>query len=385
MVFSSNRVDRIPSYLFAELDKAIAEKKKKGVDVISFGVGDPDLPTPKNIVEKLREAVSDPSTHKYPSYEGMLSFREAAAGWYKKRFNVKLNPVDEVLTLIGSKEGVGHTPLAFVNPGDVVLYTDPGYPVYRVGTIFAEGIPVSMPLLEENDFLPGFDEIDATAGKTRLMFLNYPNNPTSAIADKKFFKEAVDYASENHIILCHDAPYTELAFDGYKAPSILETKGAMGCCIEFHSLSKTYNMTGWRIGFAVGNADILAGLGKVKQNLDSGVFNAIQVAGIEALTGPQDEVARNMKIFQERRDVMAEGLSSLGWEFRPKATLYMWVKVPSPESSIEFSRRVLNKTGIVFTPGVGFGEHGEGYVRIALTQSKERITEALNRLKEIKV
>ncbi|MFH1403668.1 MAG: LL-diaminopimelate aminotransferase [Candidatus Altiarchaeota archaeon] len=382
MVSYSQRVGRIPPYMFAEIDKAISEKRSKGVDVISLGVGDPDLPTPENIVEKLREAVLDPSTHKYPSYEGMLSFREAVAGWYKRRFNVGLDAKTEVLTLIGSKEGIGHTPLAFVNPGDIVLYSDPGYPVYRMATIFADGKPVAMPLLEEDDYKPDYGRIsDSDLRKARLMFINYPNNPTAATADKEFLRETVDFAMENEIIVCHDAPYSEIAFDGYKAPSILEVPGAMECSMEFHSLSKTYNMTGWRIGFAVGNPDIVSGLGRIKQNVDSGAFDAVQIAGIEALNGPQDAFERNVSILRERRDVMAEGLKSLGWEFKlPKATFYLWVKVPGGGSSIEFAGRILDETGIVVTPGVGFGEYGEGYIRIALTRSKERIIEALERL-----
>ncbi|MCX6741514.1 MAG: aminotransferase class I/II-fold pyridoxal phosphate-dependent enzyme, partial [Candidatus Parcubacteria bacterium] len=265
----SKRIKQIPPYLFAEIDRAIEKKRSEGVDVISLGIGDPDIPTPENIIERLCKAAHDPRNHRYPSYAGMTSFREAAAKWYKKRFNVTLDAGKEVLALIGSKEGIAHIPLAFVDPGDVVLFTDPGYPVYRVGTILVGGNPVEMPLLEENEFLPDYSAIDrATAKKAKLLFINYPNNPTAAVADKKFFRETVDFAKENDIIVCHDAPYSEMAYDGYKAPSFLEIPGAKEVGVEFHSLSKTYNMTGWRIGFVVGNPDVISGLGKIKENVD---------------------------------------------------------------------------------------------------------------------
>jgi LL-diaminopimelate aminotransferase len=277
--------------------------------------------------------------------------------------------------------------LAFVNPGDTVLYPDPGYPVYKIGTILAGGRPVDMPLLEENGFIPDLTKIDSKTRKSaKLMHLCYPNNPTAAVASKEFFKEVVDFAKENNIIVCHDAPYSEIAFDGYKAPSFLETPGAKEVGIEFHSLSKTYNMTGWRIGFAVGNSEVIAGLGKAKENIDSGAFQAVQEAGIEALTGPQDSIAKNVKIFRERRDIMVKGLNDLGIEAKkPKATFYLWFKVPKKTNSIEFSARVLDKTGVVITPGTGFGKYGEGYVRCALTQPKERLIEALERIRKAKI
>jgi LL-diaminopimelate aminotransferase len=383
----SERIKQIPPYLFAEIDRAIDKKKAAGVDVISLGMGDPDIPTPQNIIERLCKAASDPKNHRYPSYNGMFSFREAAAKWYKKRFNVSLDANSEVLTLIGSKEGIAHIPLAFINPGDTVLYPDPGYPVYKIGTILAGGRPVDMPLLEENGFIPDLSKIDSKTRKNaKLMHLCYPNNPTSAVASKEFFKEVVDFAKENDVIICHDAPYSEIAFDGYKAPSFLETKGAKEVGIEFHSLSKTYNMTGWRIGFAVGNSEVIAGLGKVKENIDSGAFQAVQEAGIEALTGPQDSIARNVKIFQERRDIMVKGLNDLGIEAKkPKATFYLWFRVPKNTNSIEFSTKILDKTGVVITPGTGFGKYGEGYVRCALTQPKERLIEALDRIRKAKI
>lgn len=381
----SKRIGKIPPYLFAEIDKAISEKKSKGVDVISLGIGDPDLPTPKNIIEELYKAAKDPQNHRYPSYEGMIAFRQAAADWYRRRFNVRLDPKAEVLTLIGSKEGIGHIPLAFLNRDDVALVSDPGYPVYRIGTILADGKPVSMPLTEENDFKPELEEIDKKIAKAaRLMFINYPNAPTAATAEKDFFKEVIDFARDNNIIVCHDNPYSEMTFNGYVAPSFLEVKGAKEVGIEFNSLSKTYNMTGWRIGMAVGNNEVIAGLGRVKQNIDSGAFNAVQAAGIEALNGPQDQVRKNMNIWAARRDLMVDGLNDLGWEVRkPKATFYLWFRIPNGyDSSIEFSKKVLDETGIVITPGIGFGEHGEGYARMALTQPEDRLKEVLSRLRK---
>ena len=382
----SKRIGKIPPYLFAEIDKAIIEQRKKGVDVISLGIGDPDLPTPANIVGKLAEASKKPVNQRYPSYEGTIEFREAVARWYKKRFSVKLNPEDEVLTLIGSKEGIAHMPLAFIDPGDTVLCSNPGYPVYGIGTILANGVAEPLPLEAGNGFKPVLTVVDPEiADNAKIMHVNYPNNPTAATADKKFFEEVVSFAREHDIIVCHDAAYSEVAFDGYKAPSFLQVDGAKDVGIEFHSLSKTYNMTGWRIGFAVGNKRVIAGLGKVKQNIDSGAFQAIQEAGIEALTGPQNQVSENMEIIKERRDLMVAGLSELGWNvLSPKATFYLWIPIPGGGSSIEFARRVLEEAGVVVTPGIGFGEYGEGYIRIALTQGKDRLKEALDRLSKLK-
>ena len=380
----SERIKKIPPYLFAEIDRAIEKKRGEGVDVISLGIGDPDLPTPGNIIEALGRAAQEPENHRYPSYVGMLRFREAVANWYKRRFNVSLNPENEVVTLIGSKEGIGHIPLAFTNPGDINLVPSPAYPVYRIGTILADGLPKDMPLLEENGFKPDLSKISGDDAKNaRLMFINYPNAPTTATAEKEFFKEVIDFAKDNEIIVCHDNPYSEMVFDGYRAPSFLEFQGAKEVGIEFHSLSKTYNMTGWRIGFVSGNADVLSGLGKVKENIDSGAFQAVQIAGIEALEGPQDAIAKNMKILQERRDVMVDGLNDIGFEIKkPKATFYLWFKIPSSyKSSVEFSQALLDKTGVVMTPGVGFGEHGEGYARCAITQNKERLQEVIDRIK----
>ena len=376
----ADRINSLPPYLFAAIDKARQEAVRKGVDVINLSIGDPDMPTHPHIVEAMKKSVCNPDRHRYPSYEGMLSFRVAAAQWYKKIMNVDLDAESEVLTLIGSKEGIAHIPLAFLNPGDVSLVPDPAYPVYNIGSILADGKPFKMPLLEENDFLPDLDVIPAdVAKKTKIMFINYPNNPTSATASIKFFDEVVDFANENDILVIHDNPYSEMTYDDYKAPSFLNVSGAKDVGIEMHSLSKTYNMTGWRIGFAVGNRDIIAGLGKVKTNVDSGAFEAIQEAGIVALTGPQDCIRETNRIYKERRDALLSGLKELGLSVKPpKATFYVWVRVEG--GSLDFIRMLLEKAGIVATPGVGFGEYGEGYIRFALTQSVDRIREAVERM-----
>ncbi|MBN2374399.1 LL-diaminopimelate aminotransferase [bacterium] len=380
----AERIKKLPPYLFAHLDSLKKEAQAKGADIIDLGIGDPDMPTPKHIVASLGTASKDTIHHRYPSYAGMLSFRQAVAAWYGSRFGVKLDPEKEVLSLIGSKEGIGHIPFAFINPGDIVLVPDPGYPVYRNSVILAGGDPYTLPLLKENGFLPDFDAVDKkTMDQCKLLFLNYPNNPTSACAEKGFFEHVIELAHKHNFIVCHDAAYSEIAFDGYSPPSILQVEGAKDVAIEFHSLSKTYNMTGWRIGFAAGNRNILEGLGKVKTNLDSGIFEAIQMAGIAALTGPQTEVHRMSSIYQERRDLLCQGLEDLGLKLdRPKATFYVWVETPEGFNSTEFSLLLLNKCGIVCTPGVGFGIHGEGYFRIALTVDLEHTGRALERLSQ---
>lgn len=379
----ADRINSLPPYLFAAIDRARQEAIKKGVDVINLSIGDPDMPTPPHIVEAMRKSVGEPARHRYPSYEGMLSFRTAAAKWYKKTMNIDLDPESEVLTLIGSKEGIAHLPLAFLNPGEVSLVPDPGYPVYNIGSILADGKPFKMPLLAENDFLPDLDAIpEDVAKKAKIMFLNYPNNPTSATATTGFFEEVVDFANEKDILVIHDNAYSEMTYDGYKAPSFLRTSGAKDIGIEMHSLSKTYNMTGWRLGFAVGNKDILAGLGKVKTNVDSGAFESVQDAGIAALTGSQDCVRDMNLIYKERRDALITGLNELGLDVKPpRATFYVWVKVKG--RSLDFTKMLLEKSGIVATPGVGFGEYGEGYIRFALTQSVERINEAVERMRKL--
>ncbi len=381
----ADRINSLPPYLFATIDRARQDAIKKGVDVINLSIGDPDMPTPSHIVEAMRKSLGNPARHRYPSYEGMLSFRDAAAKWYKKTMNIDLDPENEVLTLIGSKEGIAHIPLAFLNPGDVSLVPDPGYPVYNIGSILADGKPFKMPLLEENDFLPDLDAIPTdVAKKAKIMFLNYPNNPTSATATAKFFEEVVDFANENDVLVIHDNAYSEMTYDGYKAPSFLNTSGAKEIGIEMHSLSKTYNMTGWRLGFAVGNGDILAGLGKVKTNVDSGAFEAVQEAGIAALSGPQDCVHEMKQVYKERRDALITGLNELGLEVKPpRATFYVWVRVKG--KSLDFTKMLLEKIGVVATPGVGFGECGEGYIRFALTQSVERINELVERMRKLEI
>lgn len=385
----SDKLKKLPPYLFAEMDKLKSQAKKSGKDIIDLGVGDPDTPTPDHVVNRLCEAAKDPYTHRYPfdfALFELVEFRKAAAKWYEKRFKVHLDPEKEVLPLIGSKEGIAHIPLAFVNPGDEVLIPDPCYPPYKGGTIFAGGVPYLMPLLAENGFLPDLNVIDTQVAKrAKIMFLNYPNNPTSACADEKFFKNVIDYAAKYNIIVCHDAAYSEMAYDGYKPMSFLEAEGAKEVGIEFHSLSKTYNMTGWRIGFAVGNAKVLEGLAKVKSNIDSGIFRAVQYAGIAALEGPQDHVANMVKLYTERRNALVDGLNEMGWKVqKPKATFYVWIPVPPGFTSIELSKLLLDRADIITTPGVGFGPNGEGYVRIALTVSKERIQEAVDRIARLK-
>lgn len=377
----AKRLDNLPPYLFAQIDAIKAQKRAEGVDLIDLGVGDPDLATPAHIVDALCEAARDPATHHYPDYLGMIEYRKAVAAWYKNRFNVTLDPAKEVLALIGSKEGIAHIPEAFVKPGDYVLASDPGYPVYKTSTLFAERKCYNMPLLEENNFLPDYDAIpkDVVRG-AKLMFIGYPNNPTGAVAPMKIFDKTVEFAKNNDIIDVHDNAYSEISYDGYKAPSFLQASGAMDVGIETHSLSKTYNMTGWRIGMAVGNAGLIGAFGRVKTNIDSGAFDAVQRAAIVALTGPQDCVAHACAIYQERRDALVSGLQSLEFTVHvPKATFYVWMKV---DNSVAFTQKMINEAGIVVTPGTSFGPNGEGYVRFAITLPVERISEAIERMKE---
>jgi LL-diaminopimelate aminotransferase len=380
----AQRIETIPPYLFAEIDKKKEEALKRGVDIINLGIGDPDQPTPNNIIEKLRESVKDPKTHDYPPYEGTADFRQAVSSWYKSRFGVNLDPNQEVMALIGSKEGIAHIFLAFIDPGDFSLIPDPAYPVYKTGTLFANGFPYIMPLLEENGFLPDLEEIDKEiAQRAKLMFINYPNNPTATVANKVFFEKVVKFAKKYDILVCHDFAYSEMTFDGYKTSSFLEIEGAKEVGIEFHSLSKTYNMTGWRLGFAVGNKEAISALSIIKTNIDSGVFKAIQQAGIEALTGPQDNIEKMNKIYTGRRNVVINGLNKLGWNLKPtKATFYIWVPTLNKMGSMEFSNLLLEKTGIIVTPGIGYGEYGEGYVRIALTVEEKRLEEAMGRMEK---
>jgi LL-diaminopimelate aminotransferase len=377
------RLRSIGAYLFADLDRKQEELRARGVDVISLSTGDPDLPTPEHIIRAMEEGARDPRTHRYPPYLGTAEFRRAAAAWVAQRFGVQVDPDREVLALIGSKEGLAHLPWAVLDPGEVALVPDPGYPVYRSATIMAEGQPVAVPLEAHREFLPDFDRIPTDAlKKARLLFLNYPNNPTGAVADREFFAQAVAFAKRHHLLIVHDNAYSEITYDGYRAPSILEAPGAREVTIELHSLSKSFNMTGWRIGFAIGQADAIAALGTLKTNVDSGVFTAIQRAGVAALAGPQDVLAPTLAVYRARRDRLVAGLRDVGWTVRPpKATLYIWMPTPDGMPSTAFAGDVLEKTGVVITPGIGYGRGGEGYVRLSLTTPDERIDEALARIR----
>jgi LL-diaminopimelate aminotransferase len=383
----AQRLGLIPPYLFAEIDRKVQEKKRAGVDVISLGIGDPDLPTPGRIVSVLQEAAADPANHRYPSYFGLAELREAIARWYRERFNVTLDPVTEILPTLGSKDGISHVPLALVDPGDVVLAPDPGYTVYVTGALMAGGEPYIMPLEPQNHWLPDLDAIpDAVAERSRLMWLNYPNNPTAAVADRAFLERAVNFCRRHGIVLCHDAPYSEIAFDGYRPLSLFEIDGAKEIGLEFHSLSKTYNMTGWRIGWVCGRADLIGLIGQLKTNIDSGIFQAVQWAAIEALNGGEAETLAACEVYARRHRLVADTLNALGWSIKPpRATFYVWAPVPSGYDSIRFAGHVLDEVGVNITPGVGFGAHGEGYFRLSVTAPDARLEEAMARLRRLKL
>jgi len=377
----ADRIKRLPPYLFAEIEKKINEKKAQGIDLISLSIGDPDLSPPKFVIEALKQEVADLKNHNYSFSQGEPDFRQAVSEWCKKRFNVDLQP-DQVVALLGSKEGIANIARAFVNPSDYVLVPDPAYPVYANGsTILCDGTAVPMPLLEENNFQPDFESINTK--KAKMMFINYPNNPTAATIDKKFLEQTVDFAKDNNIMICYDNAYSEITYDGYRAPSILEIDGAMDVAIEFHSLSKTFNMTGDRIGFAVGNKTLIAGLTKVKSQIDSGPPVYIQKVAVKALGAYSSSeipefLKQNNQTLQERRDLLVETLCKLGYKCdKPKATFYVWVNCKG--DSIKFAAKLLD-VGVAVTPGVGFGKYGEGYVRITFTQPSERIAEACNRI-----
>ncbi|KJR40393.1 class I and II aminotransferase [Candidatus Magnetoovum chiemensis] len=384
-VHLAQRLEKLPPYIFAAIEKLKKEAKSKGADLIDLSIGDPDMPTPEYIVKAMQSAVANPKNHQYPSYEGMPAFKEAVANWYRRRFNVNLDPSKEVISLIGSKEGIAHTPLAFINPGETVLCPCPAYPVYSISTYFADGNVYFMPLKEENSFFPDFSSIpEAVLKNAKLMFLNYPNNPTSASCTESNFKQAIEIALKYNIIICHDAAYTEVYYDGKKPQSFLEIDGAKEVGIEYHSLSKSYNMTGWRIGFACGNKDIIAGLGKIKTNVDSGVFQAIQEAGITALNSDENALSYIRDVYQKRRDILHKGLNSIGLNVnKPEAAFYLWTKVPKsfPKSS-DFIILLLNNAHVLATPGNGFGDCGEGYIRFALTVDVDRLEEAVKRIKK---
>ena len=380
----SRRVENLPPYLFVEISKKIAAKKAKGEEVVSFGIGDPDIPTPSHVIDKLCQAARDPANHRYPETEGLAELRKAIAGWYERRFGVSLDADKEVLPLIGAKEGIAHIALCFIDTGDIVLVPDPGYPVYSVSTMLAGGEPYYMPLCEENNFLPDLDTIPADALKrAKLLWINYPNNPTGAVAELDFFDRVVKFARQHGLAVCHDGPYSEVAFDGYQPVSFMQADGAKEVGVEFHSLSKSYNMTGWRIGMVVGNAEMVDALKRVKSNLDSGIPQAIQHAAIEALTGAQDCVQEHNVIYQRRRDLLIEALNRLGIEAKPpKASLYVWAKVPEGYTSVDFTTELLDKVGIVVTPGVGYGKSGEGYIRLSLTIPDAALVKGLSKLAE---
>lgn len=383
MVKRAKRIDTVPPYLFAEIDKKREEAVARGVDVIDLGIGDPDQPTPDNVVERLRKEAGDPARHRYPSYVGSPDFRRAAARWYARRFGVEVDPRSEVMTLIGSKEGIAHLIWAFVDPGDVVLVSDPGYPVYRTHTLLAGGEPVAMPLLAENDFLPDLESIPGeVARRAKMMFLNYPNNPTAAVADLAFFERAVDFCRHYDILLCHDAAYVENTYDGYVAPSVLQVSGARDVAVEFYSLSKPFNMTGWRLGFVVGNANAVGGLGIIKTNTDSGQFTAIQYAGIAALEEtPIDFLSKMNALYARRRDLVVDALGRIGIHVdKPRGAFYVWAPVPQGYTSTGFSAALLEQAGVIVAPGNGYGESGEGYFRISLTTPDDRLEEAVQRI-----
>ena len=382
----ARRINELPPYLFAEIDRRKREALARGVDLIDLGVGDPDIPTPSQIVEKLVEAATKPVNHRYPNSAGLLQFRQAVADWYQRRFGVKLDPGKEVVSLIGSKEGIANMAVAFVEPGDLVMVPTPGYPVYHIGTLFNGGKNYFLPLTKENHFLPDLDSIPMNvAQQAKMLWINYPNNPTAAVAEKDFFTRVVEFARRNNIIVCHDAAYTEMGFDGYRPMSFLEVEGAREVGIEFHSLSKTFNMTGWRIGMAVGNKELVSGLAQVKSNVDSGIFQAVQEAAIEALHLGDEVIEPSRKVYQERRDILVSGLQAVGLDCeKPRATFYVWVSVPKGLSSAQLTTKLLDEAGVVTTPGNGFGEAGEGYVRFTVCVGKERLKEVTDRIRQVR-
>ena len=380
----AKRVEELPPYLFAQISKVIAAKKAQGIDVVTFGIGDPDLPTPPHILAALHRAADDPANHRYPESEGLPRLRQAIADWYERRFEVAFDAEREALALIGSKEGIAHMALTLIDPGDVALVTDPGYPVYEIGTMFAGGVAVKLPLTRANGWLPDLDAIpEDLAARARVLWLNYPNNPTAAVADLAFFEKAVGWAREYDVSICHDNPYCDVAYDGYRPLSIFQAPGAREVAIEFNSFSKIYNMTGWRIGMAVGNAELVDALMRVKSNIDSGIPQAIQEMAIEAVNGPQTVIADHNAIYQRRRDRIVETLRAIGLEVDPpKASLYVWAKLPEGVTSGDFAARLIEECAVVVTPGRGYGVNGEGYVRLSVTIADDRMEEGLRRLRD---
>jgi len=378
----ANRITNLPPYFFAQLGKQIAQLRKEGVDIIRIDIGSPDLPPPNFILQELHRSAADSSHHSYAGYYGIPALRQAMADYYQKRFDVELDPDTQVLPLIGSKEGIAHVPTAFVNPGEIVLVPDPGYPAYRMGVMLAEGKTYPVPLLAESAYLPDLEAIPQDVLKqAAVLWLNYPNNPTGAVAPLNFFEHAVDFAHRHNLLVCHDAPYADVTYDGYVAPSMLQVENAQDVLLEFNSLSKSHNMAGWRVGMAVGNTEAIKTLALVKTNLDSGIFWPIQDAAIVALTSDQSWLAERNAIYQERRDIVLAALEQAGLQaHKPKAGLYLWPQVPAGVTSANFARRLLKETGVSVTPGTAFGQHGEDYVRISLGQATNRIREAMDRL-----
>ena len=379
---AAQRVRSLPPYMFAELDRKIAERKAAGHDVISLGVGDPDVPTPRHVVEALQEAAEDPETHRYPSYVGLPAFRRAVADWYRERFAVELDPDAEVQALIGSKEGIAHASLALVDPGDEALVPDPAYPVPAISTLLAGGTPVAFALDPDRGFLPDWERLPVT-GATRVIWLNYPGNPTAAVAELHTFERAVAFAREHDLFLAHDAAYSELTYDGFVAPSVLQVPGAKDVAIEFGSASKTYNMTGWRVGWAVGNVEAVSALAKIKTNIDSGIFDAVQRATIAALRGPIEPLVQMRETYRRRRDVVVATLNDLGWSLEPpRGAFYVWFPTRNGMSSEEFAETLLERASVVVSPGSGYGEAGEGWARISLTVGDDRLEEAMARFRK---
>ena len=375
----SRRMEKLKPYLFVEINKKIAEKKARGEEVISFAIGDPDLPTPSHIIEKLCQAAHDPANHRYPETAGLPELCRAIAGWYQRRFDVSLDPETEVLPLIGSKEGIGHIAFCFIDSGDIALVPDPAYPVYSISTTLAGGKTHYLALKAENNFLPVLDNIsNAVLRKAKLLWINYPNNPTGAVAGLDFYDKVVEFARRYEIAICHDGPYSEVAFDGYLPVSFMQANGAKVIGVEFQSFSKIYNMTGWRIGMVVGNAKMVDALRRLKSNLDSGIPQAIQHAAIAALTGPQECIAEHNAIYQRRRDLVVEVLTKIGLKVTvPKASFYIWAKVPDGYTSVDLTADLLDQVGVAVTPGVGYGQNGEGYVRLSLTVPDEALQKGL--------
>lgn len=382
----ADRLNRVPMYVFASLGARIRKLQAEGLDVIRLDIGSPDMPPPDFIIEALHQSAQNPRHHGYAGYFGTPALRQAIADYYARRFGVELDAATEIQPLIGSKEGIVNMALAWLDPGDLALVPDPGYPSYRMGAYLAGAETYTLPLLAENDFLPDLDAIpDDVADRARLLWLNYPNNPTGAVAPLEFLERAVAFAQKHDLLICHDAPYTEICFDGYQAPSLLQVPGAKEVAIEFNSLSKSHNMAGWRVGMAVGNAKAIGALLQVKSNIDSGIFRPIQDAAVAALNGDQGWLAKRNAVYQQRRDMILETLKEIGIRARcPKASLYIWAKTPPGYTSAAFADKLLRETGVSMTPGTAFGQHGEGYLRISLGQDTERIREALGRIKAFK-